>query len=89
MGIISWIVVGAVAGWLASLLMGSNEGLLMMIVLGIVGGLLGGFVATQVFKLGDAVNGFNIESVAIATVGAVVILFLVGLRGNSSARQGS
>jgi uncharacterized membrane protein YeaQ/YmgE (transglycosylase-associated protein family) len=75
MGYLAWIVVGAVAGFLASEVMGSREGLLMMIVLGIVGGLLGGFIATSVLKIGS-VDGFNFESILIATIGAVVVLFL-------------
>ena len=52
MGFIAWIVVGAIAGFLANQIMGSREGLLMMVVLGIVGGLVGGFVATSVLKIG-------------------------------------
>jgi uncharacterized membrane protein YeaQ/YmgE (transglycosylase-associated protein family) len=75
MGYLAWIVVGAVAGFLASEVMGSREGLIMMIVLGIVGGLLGGFVATSVLKVGS-VDGFNTESILIAAIGAVVVLFL-------------
>jgi uncharacterized membrane protein YeaQ/YmgE (transglycosylase-associated protein family) len=75
MGYLAWIVVGAIAGFLASEVMGSREGLLMMIVLGIVGGLLGGFIATNVMKVGS-VDGFNTESILIATIGAVVVLFL-------------
>jgi uncharacterized membrane protein YeaQ/YmgE (transglycosylase-associated protein family) len=75
MGYIAWIVVGAIAGFLANEVMGSKQGLLTMIVLGIVGGLIGGYVATTVLKVGS-VDGINVESVAIATVGAVVILFV-------------
>ena len=48
MGYLAWIVVGAVAGFLATVVMGYHEGLVMMILLGIVGGLLGGFIATSV-----------------------------------------
>lgn len=82
MGLIAWIVVGAIAGFIASELMGSHEGLLMMIVLGIVGGLLGGFVAASLLKVGS-VNGFNLESIVIATVGAAAVIFLVsGSRGS-------
>jgi uncharacterized membrane protein YeaQ/YmgE (transglycosylase-associated protein family) len=84
MGYLSWIVVGAIAGFLASEVMGSGEGLVMMIVLGIVGGLLGGFVATSVLNIGS-VNGFNTESILIATIGAVVVLFLAnGTRAATS-----
>ena len=86
MGFIAWIVVGAIAGFLANQVMGSREGLLMMIVLGIVGGLLGGFVATNVLKMGS-VDGINIESIFIATLGAIAIVFVArfarGSRGLS------
>jgi uncharacterized membrane protein YeaQ/YmgE (transglycosylase-associated protein family) len=75
MGFIAWIVVGAIAGFLANQLTGSREGLLMMVVLGIVGGLVGGFVATSVLKIGS-VNGINIESILIATLGAIAVIFL-------------
>jgi uncharacterized membrane protein YeaQ/YmgE (transglycosylase-associated protein family) len=81
MGFIAWIVVGAIAGFLANQIMGSREGLLMMVVLGIVGGLVGGFIATSVFKVGS-VNGINIESIVIATLGAILVVFVINaLRG--------
>jgi uncharacterized membrane protein YeaQ/YmgE (transglycosylase-associated protein family) len=78
MGFIAWIVVGAIAGFLANQVMGSREGLLMMVVLGIVGGLVGGFVAASILKIGS-VNGINIESIVIATVGAIAVVFLARL----------
>ena len=74
MGFLAWIVVGAIAGFLASTLMGSREGLLMMIVLGIVGG----FIATSVLHLGHGVDHIDVESIVIATLGAVLVLFVVG-----------
>jgi uncharacterized membrane protein YeaQ/YmgE (transglycosylase-associated protein family) len=80
MGFISWIVVGAIAGFLASYFMHAREGLLMMIVLGIVGGLVGGFVASSVLKMGS-VNGINLESIVIATLGAIAILFIFNASG--------
>lgn len=55
--------------------MGSRDGLIMLVVLGIVGGLLGGFVASTVFNIGS-VDGINVESILIATVGAMVVLLL-------------
>lgn len=82
MGFIAWIVVGAIAGFLANKLTGSGSGLLMMVVLGIVGGLVGGFVATNVFKMGS-VDGINIESIFIATLGAIAIVFVAGLASGS------
>ena len=78
MGFLAWIVVGAIAGFLANQLTGSREGLLLMVVLGIVGGLVGGYVATTVLKVGS-VNGINLESIVIATVGAIAVVFLVGM----------
>jgi uncharacterized membrane protein YeaQ/YmgE (transglycosylase-associated protein family) len=88
MGFLSWIVVGAIAGFLASKIVGSREGLLMMVVLGIVGGLVGGFVATSVLKIGS-VNGINVESVAIATLGAIVVLLLARFAtGSRGMRRG-
>ena len=77
MGFISWIVVGAIAGFLANMLMGSRSGLLMMVVLGIVGALVGGFIATSVLKMGS-VNGINLESILIATLGAIAVILVVG-----------
>jgi uncharacterized membrane protein YeaQ/YmgE (transglycosylase-associated protein family) len=82
MGFIAWIVVGAIAGFLANRIMGSGEGLLMMVVFGIVGGLLGGFVAANLLKVGS-VNGINIESIVIATVGAIGVILVAHLAGRS------
>jgi uncharacterized membrane protein YeaQ/YmgE (transglycosylase-associated protein family) len=87
MGFIAWIVVGAIAGFLANQVMGSREGLIMMVVLGIVGGLVGGYVAATVLKVGS-VNGINVESVVIATLGAIAVVFVVGLlRGSRGLRR--
>jgi uncharacterized membrane protein YeaQ/YmgE (transglycosylase-associated protein family) len=74
-GLIIFLAIGAVAGWLASMLMkGGGSGLLMNIVLGIVGALVGGFV----FGLLGISAGGIIGSIATATVGAVLLLFIVG-----------
>jgi uncharacterized membrane protein YeaQ/YmgE (transglycosylase-associated protein family) len=78
MGFIAWIVVGAIAGYIASRVMNAKEGLLMMIGLGIVGGLVGGWLAANVFKMGS-VDGINIETIFIATLGAIVVIFVVNL----------
>jgi uncharacterized membrane protein YeaQ/YmgE (transglycosylase-associated protein family) len=74
MGLLSWIVLGAIAGWVANMIAGGGEGILMTIVVGIVGGLLGGFVATNLLHIGT-VDGFNVQNVLIAIVGAVVVLY--------------
>ena len=82
MGFLAWIVVGAIAGFIANQIMGSREGLVMMIILGIVGGLVGGFVATTVLKMGT-VDGINVESIVIATLGAVAVIFVARLAKGS------
>jgi uncharacterized membrane protein YeaQ/YmgE (transglycosylase-associated protein family) len=87
MGFIAWIVVGAIAGFLASHFMRARESLLMMIVLGIVGGLVGGFVATSVLKMGT-VDGINVESIVIATIGAIAVIFVVHLATGSRGLLG-
>ncbi len=79
MGLIAWIVVGAIAGFLANLVMGGSEGLLKMIILGVIGALVGGFVAMSL-RLGS-VDGINVESIAIATIGAIAVVFVARLAG--------
>lgn len=88
MGFIAWIVVGAIAGFLANQFMGSREGLLMMVVLGIVGGLVGGYIAATVLNVGT-VDGINIESIIIATLGAILVVFVVNMaKGGGMRRPG-
>ncbi len=75
MGIISWIVLGAIAGFLANMVVGGREGVILTIILGIVGAIVGGYVAAAVFHKGD-VTGVNIESIVIAVLGAILVLFV-------------
>jgi uncharacterized membrane protein YeaQ/YmgE (transglycosylase-associated protein family) len=89
MGFVAWIVVGAIAGFLANQVMGSKDGLVMMVVLGIVGGLIGGFVATSVLKMGT-VDGINLESIVIATLGAIGVIFVArALNRSGGLRRGA
>ena len=78
MGIISWIIVGAIAGWLASIVMKTNaqQGLITDIIVGIVGGLIGGFVINALGGSGD-VTGINIGSILVAFIGAVILLAIL------------
>lgn len=73
-GIISWLVVGAIAGWLAGLLVKGDErfGVIGHIVLGVVGALVGGFVAGLLTGGNDYVTGINITTIVVATIGAVI-----------------
>ena len=80
MGLLSWIVVGAIAGWLSGQVMkGRGFGLLGDIIVGVVGGLIGGFLADVLFKAPNAVNGFNLTSILVAFLGAIVLLFVARL----------
>ncbi len=76
MGLLSWIVVGLIAGWLAGLVMHSGFGIIGDMILGIVGGLLGGFLAS-LLGVPFNVNGINLESILVAFAGAVFVLILV------------
>lgn len=81
MGIVLWIIFGALAGWAASILVGSNKslGLFKNIVVGIVGAAIGGILMYLMGMGGDAITGFNFQSFLVAVMGAVVLLWLVGL----------
>lgn len=76
LGIIGWIVLGGLAGWVASMIAGTDarQGLLGNIIAGIIGGVVGGFV----FGLfgGAGVTGFNLWSFLVALVGAIIVLFI-------------
>ena len=86
MGLLAWIVVGLVAGFLASQVMkGRGSGLLGDLLLGVVGALLGGFLASVLLKIPDAVNGINVMSIFVAFLGAVLLIVL--LRAVSGRRR--
>jgi uncharacterized membrane protein YeaQ/YmgE (transglycosylase-associated protein family) len=77
--IVVWIIFGALAGWIASMIMGrdASMGALANIVVGIVGALIGGFVMNALG--GSGVTGFNLQSLLVAILGAVGLLFLLRL----------
>ena len=86
MGILAWLVVGLIAGWLASQVMrGGGYGLIGDIIVGIVGALIGGFLAATLLKIPNAVNGINIMSILVAFLGAVILIAL--LRAVSGRRR--
>jgi uncharacterized membrane protein YeaQ/YmgE (transglycosylase-associated protein family) len=83
MGIILWIIFGALAGWIASSIMGKSEGLLMDIVVGIVGAVIGGWIMS-LFGYGG-VSGFNLYSFVVAIIGAIVLIWIVrAIRGGGA-----
>jgi uncharacterized membrane protein YeaQ/YmgE (transglycosylase-associated protein family) len=83
MGLLSWIIVGLIAGWLAGLVMrGGGYGIVGDIIVGIIGGLLGGFIASALFSTPNPVNGINITSIIIAFIGAVILVAILrAIRG--------
>jgi uncharacterized membrane protein YeaQ/YmgE (transglycosylase-associated protein family) len=72
-GIIAWIVLGAIAGWITNMIMGGGEGVIATIILGIVGAVVGGWLAGTVLKVAD-VTGVNVESIVVAVIGAVIVV---------------
>jgi uncharacterized membrane protein YeaQ/YmgE (transglycosylase-associated protein family) len=89
MGVIAWIVLGAVAGLIAEHLTGKRTGLLLATVIGIVGALLGGFIAKAVFGVQTLNTFFNLSTWVTAIVGAVVLFLLFGaVRGRRGPGRG-
>ena len=86
MGILSWIILGGIAGWLGSMVVNrGGEGVLRDIVLGIIGGIVGGWIFAAMGSTG--VTGFNLWSLFVAVVGAVIVLVLYHtLFGRARAR---
>lgn len=76
MGIILWIVFGALAGWIASVIMKTNrqQDMSYDIVLGIVGSIVGGFLMGTIGQSG--VTGFNMESMIVAVVGSIIVIII-------------
>ena len=79
LSIVLWIVLGGLAGWIASMIMGRNAqmGILANIIVGIIGAFLGGLLMNLIGTSG--VTGFNIWSLLVAILGAVILLFIVGM----------
>lgn len=75
MGILSWLIVGAIAGILAGFFVSGDEGLGIIgrILLGIVGAVVGGFLAGAIFG-GDYINGVDLTTIIVATIGAIIVV---------------
>ncbi len=80
MGIISWIVLGALAGWVASIIMKNNPkmGAFANIAVGIIGAFIGGFIMNLIGANAD-VTGFTLESFLVALLGSVILLAIINL----------
>ena len=73
MGIIAWIVLGAIAGWITNMIMGGKEGVIATVLLGIVGAVVGGWLAGTVLNVAD-VTGVNPTSIVVSVIGAIIVV---------------
>lgn len=88
MGIIIWLIVGGVVGWLASIIMRTNaqQGILLNVIVGIVGALLAGFIISPLIGVGTINEGVTLASFLVSLVGAVILLAIVNLFRRGSVR---
>ncbi len=87
MGILSWIIVGGLAGWVASLIMrrDGSMGIIANIIVGIIGALIGGFIVNAMGGDGN-INAFSLQSFLVALLGSVVLLAIINLFTRGKAR---
>lgn len=81
MGIIVWLIIGGLVGWLASLIMGTSaqQGIILNVVVGIVGAMIGGFLIGPLIGAGSINDGITIMSFVVSLIGAVILLAIVSL----------
>ena len=92
MSIIAWLVLGAIAGYLAGFLVKGDEGLGVIghIVLGIVGALVGGFLASVLFKTSPIDGPLDVSSIVTAVIGAIIVVLVVSAAtGRSRSGRGA
>jgi uncharacterized membrane protein YeaQ/YmgE (transglycosylase-associated protein family) len=88
MGIIVWLIVGGVVGWLASIIMRTDaqQGLLLNIIVGIVGALLAGFIISPMLGIGTINEGVSVGTFLVSLGGAIILLAIVNLFRRGSVR---
>ncbi len=80
MGFLTWLVVGVLVGWLAGIAVkGRGFGLIGNIFIGVIGALIGGWLAGSLFNISDPISGFNLTTIIVAFLGAVLVLFVARL----------
>lgn len=81
MGILVWLIVGGVVGWLASIIMRTDaqQGILLNVVVGIVGALLAGFIVSPLLGIGTINQGISLATFLVSLVGAIILLAIVNL----------
>lgn len=75
MGLIATIVVGLIAGWLASIIMKTNTSLLVELILGVVGAIVGGWIGSLLVGV-DLITGINLTSILVALLGAILVIVI-------------
>ncbi|AMN45887.1 transglycosylase [Steroidobacter denitrificans] len=88
MGILIWLIVGGICGWLASIIMRTDaqQGIFLNVVVGIVGALLAGFIISPLIGVGTINEGISIATFLVSLAGAVVLLAIVNLFRRGSVR---
>jgi len=86
MGIIMWLVIGGLVGWIASMIMGTNaqQGIILNVVVGIVGALIGGWLIGPLLGTGSINDGITVMSFIVSLIGAVILLAILSLFQRSS-----
>ena len=89
MGIIVWLIMGGLVGWVASMIMGTNgqQGILLNVVVGIVGALIGGWLIGPLVGAGSINEGITVMSFVVSLLGAVILLGILRLFQGSSAHS--
>jgi uncharacterized membrane protein YeaQ/YmgE (transglycosylase-associated protein family) len=88
MGILIWLIVGGLVGWLASIIMRTDaqQGMVLNVVVGIVGALLAGFIISPLIGVGTINEGISIATFLVSLVGAIILLAIVNLFRRGRAR---
>lgn len=88
MGIIIWLIMGGLVGWVASMIMGTNgrQGIILNVVVGIVGALIGGWLIGPLLGAGSINEGITIMSFIVSLIGAVILLAIVRLIQRMTSR---
>lgn len=88
MGIIIWLIVGGIVGWLASIIMRTDaqQGMLLNVIVGIVGALIAGFVVSPMLGIGTINEGVTAGTFLVSLIGAVILLAIVNLFRRGTVR---